>query len=58
MPRLDVRRLDVTYRHTKPLAELAHAIASLGDLRSDAVLPDDIVTEGVAAGPRHRGITG
>ena len=40
--------MDVTYRHTRQLAELARAIAGLGDLRSDAELPADVETEGVA----------
>ncbi len=48
VPRLDVRRMDVTYRHSRQLVELAHAIAALNDVRSSAVLPADIATEGVS----------
>ena len=47
VPRLEVRRLGVTYRHTRQLAELAKSLCSSDDLEPDVQLPDDIETEGV-----------
>ncbi len=47
-PDIDIHKIRITYRHSRQLNALAHAIASLSDgEHQEALLPDDVDNEGV-----------
>lgn len=49
VPQLDIRKIAITYRHTRQLNELAHALAAAGGSdAAPALLPAHVDSEGVA----------